>query len=48
MHGGEQNRDRPGIERRPRFVELAGGDIGLTPAMYSVIDEVAEFITVCR
>jgi class 3 adenylate cyclase len=28
-----------------RFVELAGGDIGLTPAMYPMIDEVAEFIT---
>ena len=28
-----------------RFVELPGGDIGLTPAMYSLIDEVAEFIT---
>jgi class 3 adenylate cyclase/pimeloyl-ACP methyl ester carboxylesterase len=28
-----------------RFVELPGGDIGLTPAMLSVIGEVAEFIT---
>jgi class 3 adenylate cyclase len=28
-----------------RFVELAGGDIGLTPATYPLIDEVAEFIT---
>jgi len=28
-----------------RFVELAGGDVGLTPATYQLIDEVAEFIT---
>ena len=28
-----------------RFVELPGGDIGLTPAMLSVVGEVAEFIT---
>jgi class 3 adenylate cyclase len=28
-----------------RLVELAGGDLGLTPAAYPVIDEVAEFIT---
>jgi class 3 adenylate cyclase len=28
-----------------RLVELAGGDIGLTPATYPIIDEVAEFIT---
>lgn len=28
-----------------RFVELPGGDIGLTPAMLPVIGEVAEFIT---
>jgi class 3 adenylate cyclase len=28
-----------------RFVELPGGDIGLTPAMHAVIGEVAEFIT---
>jgi class 3 adenylate cyclase len=27
------------------FVELAGGDIGLTPAMYPLIEEIAEFIT---
>jgi class 3 adenylate cyclase len=28
-----------------RFVELAGGDVGLTPATYQLIDDVAEFIT---
>ena len=28
-----------------RLVELAGGDVGLTPATYPIIDEVAEFIT---
>jgi class 3 adenylate cyclase len=28
-----------------RLVELPGGDLGLTPASYPVIDEVAEFIT---
>jgi class 3 adenylate cyclase len=28
-----------------RFVELAGGDIGLTPATYLLIDEVSEFVT---
>ena len=28
-----------------RLVVLAGGDIGLTPATYPIIDEVAEFIT---
>jgi class 3 adenylate cyclase len=28
-----------------RFVELTGGDVGLTPATYSLIDEVAEFVT---
>ncbi len=28
-----------------RFVELAGGDVGLTSATYQLIDEVAEFIT---
>ena len=28
-----------------RFVELDGGDIGLTPATYAIIEEVGEFIT---
>ena len=28
-----------------RYIELPGGDIGLTPAMYPLIDEVAEFVT---
>jgi class 3 adenylate cyclase len=28
-----------------RLVELAGGDLGLTPASFSMVDEVAEFIT---
>jgi class 3 adenylate cyclase len=28
-----------------RFVELPGGDVGLTPATYPLIDEVAEFVT---
>jgi class 3 adenylate cyclase len=28
-----------------RFVELAGGDIGITPSMLPVADEVAEFLT---
>jgi class 3 adenylate cyclase len=28
-----------------RLVELSGGDIGLTPATFQVVDEVAEFIT---